>query len=161
MQRESQTQSELQVLTLVERHGANHPCEPVLTVALTAEERQRSRYRLDLDEPRLALLFRLPRGTAIAGGDRLQATNGDWVQITALPEPVVTVRSPDPTHLLKIAYHLGNRHVALEVGQDDQGHYLRFSPDPVLVRLVEQLGAIVTPEVQPFQPESGAYHHDH
>jgi urease accessory protein len=77
-----------------------------------------------------------------------------WVRIIAKPEPVLTVTSDDALTLLRAAYHLGNRHVALEVGWN----YLRLEPDPVLEKMLEQLGAIVQEDMVPFQPEAGAYH---
>jgi urease accessory protein len=93
----------------------------------------------------------------VQAGDYLNAETGEIVQITAQPEPVLTVTAPDPTTLLRAAYHLGNRHVPLEVTAD----YLRFSPDPVLAQMLDHLGVTVTAETAPFYPEAGAYHHHH
>jgi urease accessory protein len=123
-----------------------------LTLALTAEERTRSRYRFDLDEQ--PLLLRLPRGTLLHNGDGLRATTGEVLQIIAKPEPVFTVTAEDTLTLLQTAYHLGNRHVSLEIAPT----YLRLTPDPVLKAMLHQLGVMVTEEVVPFEPESGAYH---
>jgi urease accessory protein len=104
------------------------------------------------------LYLRLPRGTILKDGDLLQSEEGDiGVQIIAKPEPVLTVTSPIPIKLLKASYHLGNRHVPLEVAPT----YLRLSPDPVVQGMLEQLGVEVKAEVVPFQPESGAYGHHH
>ncbi|NEP55380.1 MAG: urease accessory protein UreE, partial [Moorea sp. SIO3C2] len=77
------------------------------------------------------------------------------------PEPVMTAIASTPLSLLKAAYHLGNRHVALEVSLQ----HLRFTPDPVLKQMVEQMGLTVKDEKVPFHPEQGAYasqtSHDH
>jgi urease accessory protein len=65
------------------------------------------------------------------------------------------VTASNPLHLLRAAYHLGNRHVPLEVTAE----YLRLSPDPVLADLLQQLGLTVRLQTLPFQPETGAYGH--
>ncbi len=79
------------------------------------------------------------------------------IRIAAKPEPVLTVTAQKPIDLLRASYHLGNRHVPLEVAPS----YLRLSPDPVLQIMLEQLGVKVREEVVPFQPEVGAYGHSH
>jgi urease accessory protein len=123
------------------------------TLALTAAQRTRSRYRFELDgQP---IFLRLPRGTVLRDGDGLQATTGEILQITAKPEPVFTVTAGDFLTLLQAAYHLGNRHVSLEIAPT----YLRLTPDPVLKVMLQQLGVTVIQETVPFHPESGAYHH--
>lgn len=132
-----------------------------LSLALTAEERSRSRYRFDHPNG-TALFFQLPRGTVLRQGDRLQTEdNGSTLEIQAKPEPVITVRIADELELLQAAYHLGNRHVALEVGQDEQGRYLRLQPDSVLEEMLHHRGLSLTAETLPFQPEAGAYGHHH
>lgn len=131
------------------------PVSVSLTLSLTAEERTRSRYRFETSEG--ALYLRLPRGPVLRDRDLLQSDDGVIVQIIAKPEPVLTVTSPHPHNLLRAAYHLGNRHVSLEITPD----YLRLSPDPVLKGMLEQLGVKVQEEVVPFQPEIGAYGHQH
>ncbi|MEA5466809.1 urease accessory protein UreE [Leptothoe sp. PORK10 BA2] len=138
--------------------------EPTLTLPLTAAERTRSRYRYRMahgitdDE----ICLELPRGTTLRDGDCLgDGGHTEVLKIVAKPEPVLTVRaavaSEPALQLLRAAYHLGNRHVALEVGTD----YLRLTPDPVLESMLHQLGVTVVAETQPFQPESGAYGHHH
>lgn len=124
------------------------------TLALTAEERQRSRYRYDTAGGEMVL--QLPRGTVLYHGDLLVAEDGSLARIIANPEPVLTVTG-SPYDLLRAAYHLGNRHVPLEIKPD----YLRLSPDSVLEAMVQQLGLNVVSEISPFQPETGAYGHHH
>lgn len=129
-----------------------------LHLPLDAEERTRSRHRFETVDGEI-FIMRLPRGTLLQDGDFLQAETGEIVRIVAKPEPVLTVRANTPLTLLKAAYHLGNRHVALEVRET----YLRLSPDPVLRSLLEQFDSDlkIEEEIAPFQPEMGAYHHTH
>lgn len=126
-----------------------------LTLSLTAFERTRSRYRFELDTGDVIDL-RLPRGTVLQEGDLLRSEEGNHlVKITAKSEPVFTVFASSFHLLLRTAYHLGNRHVPLEITPN----YLRLSPDPVLKSLLEQLGVTIREESTPFHPEKGAYDH--
>lgn len=118
---------------------------------LTAEERCRSRYQLALPDGR-AVRLHLPRGSEIRDRDLLRAETGEVLRAIAALEPVLTVRGA-PHALARAAYHLGNRHVPLEVAPD----YLRLSPDPVLRDLLERLGLAIATERAPFFPEPGAY----
>jgi urease accessory protein len=122
------------------------------TLPLTAEERTRCRRHLEPDAGP-PLYLNLPRGTILRHGDILLSPEGDRVQVIAKPEPVLTVTAHAPLDLLRAAYHLGNRHVPLEVTPN----YLRLSPDPVLEDLLHHMGLHVQPETAPFQPETGAY----
>lgn len=142
-------------MTLTARSPADPNAIVSLTVALTAEERTRSRDRLFLPDGQIIAL-RLPRGSVLYDGDLLQSEAGDiLVRIVAKPEPVLTVTAKNYLDLLRAAYHLGNRHIALEITIDR----LRLSPDPVLRAMLEQLGLQVKEEIAPFQPEKGAYGH--
>lgn len=154
--------------------------EPTLTLELTADERTRSRYRYMISseitdsggavvapgtgesqpDTQEEIYLELPRGTVLHHGDCLRGDDHQQVlRIEAKPEPVLTVRATNSAQpvLLRAAYHLGNRHVALEVGTD----YLRLTPDSVLESMLHQLGVTVIAETMPFQPESGAYGHHH
>jgi urease accessory protein len=124
-----------------------------LTLSLSADERTRSRHYFESDQGQ-PLYLRLPRGTILHHGDWLQTETGEGLQIIARAEPVLTVTSPEPLMLLRAAYHLGNRHVALEVTEA----YLRLAPDPVLQAMLEQMLVQVVAGCHPFQPEAGAYH---
>ncbi|MEC4895867.1 MAG: urease accessory protein UreE [Oscillatoria sp. PMC 1051.18] len=126
------------------------------TLFLNAEERTRSRYRFQTEDGQVFLL-RLPRGTVFQDRDKLISLTGEVVQILAKPEPVLTITAKSPLDLLRAAYHLGNRHVPLEITST----YLRFSPDSVLEAMLLQLGLEVKKEVVPFHPEIGAYSHSH
>lgn len=143
---------------------------PQFLLELTADERTKSRHYFEakvLDDTSQAtglqgVYLRLPRGTVLNHDDCLGTNEHDvTLRIVAKPEPVMVVTSADPLMLLKAAYHLGNRHVALEVSLNS----LRFAPDPVLKQLVNRMGLALTENVLPFQPEAGAYsrssHHRH
>jgi len=143
--------------TLTQRLTANPEAIAKLTLSLTAEERTRSRRQFEASNGQPVYLH-LPRGTVLHNGDLLQAENdGLLVRVIAKPEPVLTVRADTPLDLLQAAYHLGNRHVPLEITST----YLRFSPDPVLQKMLEHRRLHIIAEIQPFQPEMGAYGHSH
>ena len=110
----------------------------------------------------------LPRGTLLRGGDVLVAEDGTLLRVIASPQPVLQVRHcaehGSPFDLLRAAYHLGNRHVPLEL----QPELLQFEPDPVLADMLRRQHLIVTEAQAAFEPEGGAYgegaghgHHDH
>jgi urease accessory protein len=130
----------------------------LLTLALIAEDRTRSRHRFMTVEGE-EINLQLPRGTVLREGDILADEHSQAIAIVvAKPEPVLTVTAKHPLEFLRAAYHLGNRHISLEITET----YLRLLPDSVLEDMVLQMGLTVTQEIQPFQPESGAYHHhDH
>ncbi len=131
--------------------------ESLLTLALIAEDRTRSRYRFMTVEGE-EINLQLQRGTVLRESDILADEHGQAIAyVVAKPEPVVTVTAKNALDFLRAAYHLGNRHIALEVTEA----YLRLTPDSVLEDMVLQMGLTITKETQPFQPESGAYHHHH
>ena len=145
------------MLTCTQRKPANPDAAVSLTLALTAEERTRSRHRFETKDGQTVFL-RLPRGTVLHDGDILQdETNSNLVRITAKPELVLTVTAQTPILLLQAAYHLGNRHVPVEIS----ANYLRLLPDSVLRTMLEQLGLEIREEILPFEPETGAYGHAH
>jgi urease accessory protein len=146
-----------QVYIATQRLAANPDVVVSFTLALTAEERTRSRHRFETEDGQ-AVFLRLPRGTVLRDGDLLRSeSDSSLVRISAKPEPVLTVSATTSTELLRAAYHLGNRHVPVEI----TATYLRLSPDPVLRTMLEQLGMEVQEAVLPFQPEQGAYGHSH
>jgi len=139
-------------LTLTQRLSAGAGQATDLILELTAEERTRSRHRFETMSGQ-AVFLQLPRGTVLQHGDILRSEDGVTVQIVAKPEPVLTITANSSLQLLQAAYHLGNRHVPLEMTAD----YLRLSPDPVLQDLLLHRGLTVREDIQPFQPEGGAY----
>jgi urease accessory protein len=145
------------MLTLTQRLPANPNTVVSLTLALTAEERTKSRHRFTTEDGQ-SVFLRLPRGTVLQDQDILQSETGSLiVRAIAKSEPVLTITAQTPLDLLRAAYHLGNRHVPLEI----TATYLRLSPDPVLQKMLEQMGMEVEEAVLPFQPEIGAYGSSH
>ncbi len=145
------------VITLTQRSPADLAAAVDLTLPLTAEERGRSRHYFESAEG-VPVYVSLPRGTMLEDGDLLRSeAETCLVRVLAKPEPVMTVRSTTPLGLLQAAYHLGNRHVSLELALD----YLRLAPDAVLKSMLEQMGLCITEEIVAFHPESGAYGHHH
>jgi urease accessory protein len=105
-----------------------------------------------------ALLLQLPRGAALVPGELLAPAEGEpLVQVEAAPEALLRVGANRPLALLQAAYHLGNRHVAMEIHADE----LRLLQDSVLAQLLEHRGLAVESMVAPFYPESGAYGDSH
>jgi urease accessory protein len=145
-------------LVTLTQHQRTNPAQVVQgVVVLSAEERLRSRYRCQTQDG-TELLLSLPRGTVLHEGDLLTTETSDWwVRVQAKAEPVLKVEANSPLDLLRATYHLGNRHVPLEV----TATALKLSPDPVLKEMLEHLGATVTEAVEPFYPEMGAYHNLH
>ncbi|WP_455210380.1 urease accessory protein UreE [Kaarinaea lacus] len=134
-----------------------HPTEAQTTLTLPFELRQKSRLRAVLDDSTEVGIM-LPRGEVMRGGDCLRAENGLVIELKAANEAVSNVSSSDALLLQKACYHLGNRHVPLQI--TDNG--LRYLQDHVLDQMVESLGLSVHHEMAPFEPESGAYHqHSH
>ncbi len=125
-------------------------------VTLGWDVRQKSRFDATDDGGRAIGVF-LPRGSAVRGGDVLVAEDGSLIVVQAAPQPVLVVR-PCPEHgapgdLLRAAYHLGNRHVAVDL----QPERLQIEPDPVLAEMLRRMHLIVTEALAPFEPEGGAY----
>jgi urease accessory protein len=126
------------------------------SVELDWDVRQKSRFDATDSHGRTLGLF-LPRGSVVRGGDVLVAEDGSLIRVTAADQPVLVVRHC-PDHgsafdLLRAAYHLGNRHVALELRPD----HLKLEPDHVLADLLRQMHLIVSEAQAPFEPEAGAY----
>ena len=122
------------------------------TVTLDYDSRHRRRIRLTT-EAGAALLLDLPKAVALADGDGLKTDRDGWVTVRAAPEPLLEIGGRDRRHLLRLAWHLGNRHIPAEIGESA----LRIRPDHVIARMIEGLGGTVRATEAPFQPESGAY----
>ena len=126
------------------------------TVELDWDVRQKSRFDATDSSGRTLGVF-LPRGTVVRGGDVLVVDDGSLVRVLAAPQPVLVVRAcaehGTPFDLLRAAYHLGNRHVALELKPD----HLKLEPDHVLADMLRQQHLIVSDAAEAFEPEGGAY----
>jgi urease accessory protein len=137
----------------VHRRGA-WPEEAALdTVTLAYVDRHRRRIRLVADSGE-AYLLDLPRAHHIAQGDGLELEGGDFIRVRAAAEPVLEIKGEDPAALLRIAWHLGNRHLPLQVA----GDRLRIRADHVIAEMIVGLGGRITRLEAPFDPETGAYH---
>lgn len=125
-------------------------------LALDWDVRCKSRFDATDSQGRHLGVF-LPRGTAVRGGDVLLAEDGSLVRVLAAPQPVLVVR-PCPQHgspfdLVRAAYHLGNRHVPLQLAPD----HLKLEPDHVLAEMLDAMHLVVSTEQAAFEPEGGAY----
>jgi urease accessory protein len=125
---------------------------PAERLVLRFDTRCKSRLRAKLESGEVCGLF-LPRGTVLRGGDKLLGSDGRVVEVVAASEALMEALSEDPLLIAKAAYHLGNRHVAVEL----QPGRLRFAADHVLGDMVRGLGLPVVEVDAPFEPESGAY----
>jgi urease accessory protein len=127
------------------------------TLTLDFDARHRRRIRLTADQGEDVLLD-LPKAVAMADGDGLQLEDGRWLEVQAAAEPIVEVRHKDPHQLVRVAWHLGNRHLPTEIRDE----VLRIRPDHVIEDMLRSFGADLVKVEAPFQPEGGAYSgHDH
>jgi urease accessory protein len=119
---------------------------------LDCESRSRARLKVRLESGSEAGIF-LEHGKPLAQGDILATEEGLLVRVECKPEAVITAHANDWNLLARGCYHLGNRHIPLQIGE----LWIRFTPDSVLERLVRQLGFETVSETTPFEPETGAY----
>ena len=133
--------------------GEQRTCD---TVKLSFEARCKSRLLLRLESGETAALI-LERGRLLRGGERVRTEDGREVEIIAEEEALLEAISDDPIAIAKAAYHLGNRHVAVQV----MPRRLRFLDDHVLGEMVKGLGLQVAAVRAAFEPEGGAYGHHH
>jgi len=123
---------------------------------LPFELRQKSRLRTKLASGEEVALM-LPRGEILRGGDLVTASDGRVFEVISQKEKLLNIETRD---LVKAAYHLGNRHVPVQIGEG----FLRIAEDHVLEEMLNKLGAKVSKIEAPFEPEAGAYaggHHQH
>ena len=138
------------MLAVAKRYSGSRVADVTLT--LPFELRQKSRLRTQADNGEVVMLM-LERGTILRGGDLLEAEDGRIVVVMAANENVMTVAQCSPLKLLRAAYHLGNRHVPLQIGDG----WLRFGRDAVLMEMLRGIGIEVIEESAQFEPEAGAY----
>lgn len=133
---------------------AKHPAPEgeLAELFLTYDQRRRCRSRVSLADGREAGLF-LPRGSVLRDGDLLRSEEGIWARVRALPELVSVVASDDRHLLTRAAYHLGNRHVPLQIAPAR----LIYPHDHVLDGMCYELGLRVEVQTLPFEPELGGY----
>src|SRR5215467_9105064 len=137
---------------------------PADTVVLDFDDRHRRRMAMTATRG-LEFLLDLEHAVALRGGDALVLEDGRLVEVVAAAEPLLEIKARDPQHLVRIAWHLGNRHLPTQI----MAKALRIRRDHVIEAMVRGLGARVIEIEAPFDPEGGAYaesgdqhgHHDH
>lgn len=139
------------------------PATPVTTVVLPLHKRIKSRQRVTLEDGRDAGIL-LERGSTLKDGDLLTDNNGNIIEVKAALETLSIVRSDDPLQLARACYHLGNRHMSIQI----EANAISYLHDHVLDDMLRGFGLEVVVEQGPFEPEPGAYggsatghHHGH
>jgi urease accessory protein len=145
----------------IHRPAGHWPKERAVgSVTLDFDARHRRRIRLTVDQGEDVLLD-LPKAVAMADGDGLRLEDGRWLKVQAAAELIVEVRHKDPNQRMRLAWHLGNRHLPTEI----RNEVLRIRPDHVIENMLHGFGANLVKVRAPFQPEGGAYgdhgHHHH
>jgi urease accessory protein len=146
------------MLLIEKRYQGDAPATRTLT--LDFESRGKSRLRARLDSG-LEIGLNLPRGGVLRGGDKLEASDGTIIAVIAADEPLLEIRASASFELIRLAYHLGNRHVALQIGRDETSPWLRIQADHVLERMLHGLDAKTRSLLAGFEPEAGAHFHAH
>ncbi len=133
-----------------------------LTVTLTQDQRYRRRIALKADQG-LDFLLDLPETVLLRHGDELQLEDGRHVRVQAVPEALLEVTAQDAHHMVRLAWHLGNRHLEAQIEETR----ILIRPDHVIAEMLAKLGAQISTVTEPFNPEGGAYgsghahHHEH
>jgi urease accessory protein len=126
------------------------------SLTLDFETRHRRRFRMTTDQGDVILLD-LPETVAMANGDGLQLEDGRWLKVLAAAEDIVEIRHENPLQFIRIAWHLGNRHLPTEI----RGNVLCIRPDHVIEDMLRGFGAGILHVKIVFRPEGGAYGHVH
>ena len=129
------------------------PSDAADSVVLDYDQRHRRRMAME-GAGGLAFLLDLADAVPLQDGDGLQLEDGRIVAVSAAPEPLAEITAPNATDLMRIAWHLGNRHLPADLRPDR----IHIRQDHVIEEMVEGLGARVAHIDAPFDPESGAYH---
>jgi urease accessory protein len=140
----------------VKAAGAWNDASAVDRITLDAHERHRRRIVLTGERGTIFLLD-LPHAAALRDGDGLVLDDGAIVRVTGRPEPLIEIAAANGHELARLAWHIGNRHIDVQIA----GDRLRIRRDHVIEDMLRGLGARLTPVEAPFDPESGAYGHHH
>jgi urease accessory protein len=132
------------------QHRWNEPAAD--TVVLDFDDRHRRRMAMTGTRG-LEFLLDLENAVALRGGDALVLEDGRLIEVVAAPEPLIEIRGVDPLHLVRVAWHLGNRHLPTQI----MAKGLRIRRDHVIEAMVKGLGARIIEIEAPFDPEGGAY----
>lgn len=150
------------MLTAREIRSMGHAHDRII---LSYDDRHRRRLRLVSDKG-TEFLLDLPHATVMQDGEFLVLSDGQMIEVKAANEPLMEIEAADPGTLARLAWHIGNRHLAAQI----TGAKIRLRADHVIADMLEGLGATVAHIMAPFSPESGAYagqkqaghhHHDH
>lgn len=139
-------------MLIYDRFADTAAAPPARSLVLTHEERARSRLALMADDG-VALGLRLPRGTVLRDGDWLSTEDGQTARVVAAIQPLARVSADSPLALLRVVYHLANRHVPAQLREGE----VLVERDPVLEHMLAHLGAQVMHVEAAFEPEPGAY----
>ncbi|MFA6964792.1 urease accessory protein UreE [Bosea sp. (in: a-proteobacteria)] len=142
--------------TSVVRKAAVRPDRVVDTLTLDHDDRNRRRLALTADGG-LGILLDLDKATALGDGDAVKLEDGRLVLIKAAPQSLLEIRAENPLRLMRVAWHIGNRHTPAEITADA----IYIENDHVLAEMVRGQGCVMNAVNRPFQPERGAYDHDH
>jgi len=126
------------------------------SVTLDHEHRQRRRIRLTSDGD-LEFLLDLDKATGLDDGDALKLEDGRLIAVKAAPQKLLEIKAENPLRLLRVAWHIGNRHTPAEITADA----IYIEEDHVLAQMVRGQGCRVITVTRPFRPERGAYDHGH
>ncbi|MBT0670271.1 urease accessory protein UreE [Novosphingobium profundi] len=149
------------ILHVLPRDGANPPANDHVSLD---HDRRRRRRMVHTTAGGRAILLDMGNVVHLRDGDRLELDDGSVIEVRAVPEALVAITAPDTAALVRIAWHLGNRHLPTQL----DGETLLIREDHVIVDMVKGLGGVCTPRLAPFDPEGGAYEggghghgHDH
>ncbi|MGA8602171.1 MAG: urease accessory protein UreE [Beijerinckiaceae bacterium] len=142
--------------TSIERKPAVKPERVNDSVTLDHEHRQRRRIRLTSDGD-LEFLLDLDKATGLDDGDALKLEDGRLIAVKAAPQKLLEIKAENPLRLLRVAWHIGNRHTPAEITADA----IYIEEDHVLAQMVRGQGCSVITVTRPFRPERGAYDHGH
>jgi urease accessory protein len=135
-----------------------HPWKEAAADSVVLDFDDRHRRRMAMTGTRgLEFLLDLEDAVALRGGDALVLEDGRLIEVVAAPEPLIEIRGTDPAHLVRLAWHLGNRHLPTQI----MAKGLRIRSDHVIEDMVKGLGARVIAIEAPFDPEGGAYAASH
>ncbi|MEH6813745.1 MAG: urease accessory protein UreE, partial [Motiliproteus sp.] len=140
------------MLKVTQRYSGTPAAAIIDRLSLPFDLRKRGRFKATAESGREVGIF-IERGQVLQDGDLLLTECQQLIQVVAEAEPVVTATASDWLQFSRVCYHLGNRHVPLQVGE----LWLRFQPDHVLQELAELHGLTAISELAPFMPENGAY----
>jgi len=142
--------------TSVVRKAAVRQDRVIDTLTLDHDDRNRRRLALKADGG-LGILLDLDKATALGDGDAVKLEDGRLVLVKAAPQSLLEIRAENPLRLMRVAWHIGNRHTPAEITADA----IYIENDHVLAEMVRGQGCAMNAVMRPFQPERGAYDHDH